>query len=235
MRKIGILGGLGPEATVDYYKEIISAFNDRNAGGELSYPEMVIYSVNMSVFIGFLENRDDQQAAEYLANCINRMEKAGVDFAVISANTPHLLFNEIRGLVNLPLISIVEACKNEARKQGLKRCGLLGTKFTMNARFYADSFKEAGIDVFSPGRDEIEKINRKLFTELELGIFKEETKNELLEIVGNMIDRHEIDSVILGCTEFPLMFQDDRYLGIPFLNTSRIHVEALVKYCTSGD
>lgn len=229
MKTIGIIGGLGPEATVDYYKEIINQVNTLNRDASLNYPEIIVYSVNMAGFIGCLEKNDHAGAAGYIVECILKLELAGADFAAISANTPHMFFDEIRKKVSIPLISIVEATKTRVKQSGLKRCGLFGTKFTMNATFFSDVFSRDNIQVITPDPKDINRINELLFNELEIGIFKESTKYELLGIVQKMIDNHGIDSLILGCTEFPIMFRENEYLGIPFLNTTRIHVESIVE------
>jgi len=235
MKTIGILGGLGPEATVDYYKEIIKGFDKINGDGSLNYPEIVLYSVNMAKFIGLLGDKKYADAARYLADCLNRLGDAGADFAVLSANTPHLLFHEIQAKVDLPLISIVDVCAQKAQAKGLKKCGLLGTKFTMQNDFFQAVFRQYNIEIIVPDITQIEFIHSKLFSELELGIFKEATKNQLLDIVSNRKETQKIDSLILGCTEFPIMFRDDEYLGIPFLNTTQIHVDAIIKTCLDVD
>ncbi len=232
MKTIGIVGGLGPEATMDYYKEMISLVNSRSSDGNLTYPEIIIYSVNMARFIGYLDAKDYPAAVSYISGCISKLEYAGADFAAISANTPHLLFNEIQQRVQIPLISIVETCLNRAKQMGLKQCGLFGTRFTMNADFYQQVFEPEGIRIIIPEKKEIDRINELLFTELELGIFKESTRKELLDIVQKMKDMHHIDALILGCTEFPIMFTEEQYLGIPFLNTTRIHVEEIIRHST---
>jgi aspartate racemase len=234
MKHIGIIGGLGPEATVDYYKEIIGEFKKMNVKGELNYPDIIIYSVNLSEFMSFLENKDYPSASGYIAEKINKLKDAGADFAAISANTPHLLFKEIKNQTKLPIIDMIEAVSEEAQRKNLKTCGLIGTKFTMNATFYQHAFNQHNIKVIVPDTEDIEQINNKLFTELELGIFKESTKKELLSFIEKMIKKHYIDSLILGCTEFPIMFPDDSYLGIPFLNTTRIHVKKIVHECINS-
>jgi aspartate racemase len=231
MKHIGIIGGLGPEATVDYYKEIIGEFKKLNTNGELNYPEIIIYSVNLSEFMGHLEKKDHYEAAGYIADKVNKLQDAGADFAAMSANTPHLLYDEIKSRTSLPIVSMIEAVCLEAQNRNLKSCGLIGTKFTMNATFYQQLFNKHNIKIVVPDTDDIELINRRLFTEIELGIFKESTKNEFLNIIEKMIKTHHIDSLILGCTEFPLMFSDESYLGIPFLNTTRIHVKKIVQKC----
>jgi aspartate racemase len=232
MKTIGIVGGLGPEATIDYYKEMINLVNRRNEGGKLAYPEIIIYSVNMARFIGFLDAKDYAAAVSYISGCISRLEDAGADFAAISANTPHMFFDELMQRVHIPLISIVETCLEKVRQLNVKRCGLFGTRFTMNADFYQKVFEPDGIQVIVPEKKDIDRINELLFSELELGIFNDRTKMELLDIVQKMKDKHHIDAMILGCTEFPIMFTEENYLGIPFLNTTRIHAEEIIRQST---
>jgi len=231
MKKIGLIGGLGPEATVDYYKEIIGYFNHNSDNGNINYPEIIIYSVNMYEFLELFNEKKFEQATDYIVSFLDRLKAAGADFAAITANTPHLLFKQFQAKTKIPLISIVECCRDRAVEMNLKRCGLFGTKFTMKADFYKNTFHKSGIEVISPNEKEIEFIHEKLFSEIELGIFKDETKKSLLEIVQNMKDKHHIDSLILGCTEFPLIFRDEKYLDIPFLNTTIIHVEKIIKEC----
>ena len=229
MKRIGIIGGLGPEATVDYYKEIINVFKNEN--GDLNYPEIIIYSVNMSLFIGLMNAGKFEQATTYLSDRIENLRLAGADFAAISANTPHQLFDQIKERSAIPLISIVEATRAQAKKQGLKRPGLFGTGLTMNASYFPEVLKRDGIEVIVPGKKEKEVINQKLFSEIELGIFKDETREILIGIIETMVREQHIDSLILGCTEFPLILTAETYVGIPVLNTTKIHVESIAKYC----
>ena len=229
MKRIGIIGGLGPEATVDYYKEIINAF--KNGNGDLDYPEIIIYSVNMAHFIGLMREKKYDQATAYISEKIEGLKQAGADFAALSVNTPHQLFDQLRERSGIPLISIVEATCNEAKSKELKRAGLFGTEFTMNASFFPDVFKKKGIEVIMPGEEDKELINYKLFSEIELGIFKDETRELLIGIIKKMVREQHIDSLILGCTEFPLILTAETYAGIPILNTTKIHVESIAKYC----
>ncbi len=236
MKRIGIIGGLGPEATIDYYKEIIKMFNKTsvNADAEypvINYPEIIIYSVNMAKFIGFMGTKEYDKAVEYLGNCIKMLENAGVEIAAISANTPHIFYDSLKERSGIPLISIVEATYNECIKRGLKRIGLFGTGFTMEASFYPDHFKKHNMQVIMPDKKDKETINNKLFHEIELGIFKDETRKLLMDIIDKMVQEEKIDSLILGCTEFPLILTEDYYSGIPMLNTTQIHVEEILRYC----
>lgn len=232
MKKIGIIGGLGPEATVDYYKEITNAFKNEN--GDLNYPEIIIYSVNMSLFLGLMNTGKFEQAITYLSDKIESLRLAGADFAAISANTPHQFFDQIKERAVIPLISIVEATRAEAKRQGFKRPGLFGTGLTMNAPFFHEVFKRENIEVILPNKEDKELINQKLFSEIELGIFKDETRHLLIGIIEKMVREQQIDSLILGCTELPLILTAETYASIPVLNTTKIHVESIAKYCSQN-
>jgi len=231
MKKIGLVGGLGPESTLDYYKAIIERFKSINTDGSLNYPEMVIYSVNMSVFIDHLKAKRYHEATEYIAEAVENLRKAGAAFAAITANTPHLLFDQIQNLTSLPLISIVKATADFASSLSLKRAGLIGTGFTMKSTFFKSEFAKCGIEVVTPSEEEMNFINQKLFEEIELGIYSDETRSAILNIVETMRNRDGIDSIILGCTEFPIMFPNDSYTGVRFLNTTQIHIDQIIKNC----
>jgi aspartate racemase len=228
MKKIGIIGGLGPESTVDYYKEIISAFNTRYK--ELAYPEIVIYSANVKDLLEFVNERQWKKMSEWLLEKIKIVSGAGAEFAAIASNTPHIVFDEVNKRSPIPLLSIVEETCSATVRLGVKRVGLMGTRLTMEADFYKKPFRNEGMEIFIPSEGERELIQDRLFTEIELGIFKDLTRDELLSIVKRMIDDDNIDSLILGCTELPLILPDSEF-GIPFLNTTAIHCESIIKYC----
>jgi aspartate racemase len=228
MKTIGIIGGIGPESTVDYYKEIISAFNTRYQ--ELAYPEIIIYSANMNELMNFVESRSWHQLAEWLLKKIFCIYHAGAEFVAIASNTPHIVFDEIKDKSPIPILSIVEATSNKAQKMGLKNPGLIGTKLTMESDFYKKAFVERGMSIVVPVEPEQNFIQQKLFSEIELGIFKDSTREALLSIVKRMVEEDKIDSLILGCTELPLILTESKY-DIPFLNTTAIHCESIIKYC----
>jgi aspartate racemase len=229
MKKIGLIGGMGPESTLDYYREIINTF--KSGEGDLNYPEIIIYSVNISEFLGLMRSRAYDKITPLLLGKIQSLAKAGADFAAITANTPHMFYNAILEKSPLPMISIVEATCEETVRRGLKRPGLFGTGFTMESTFYQEVFDRHGIQIILPDVDEREILNQKLFNEIELGIFRDDTRNLLIEIMKRMVKEEKIDSLILGCTEFPLILTAENYAGIPMLNTTRIHVEAIVREC----
>lgn len=228
MKKIGIIGGIGPESTLDYYRGIIDAFRDRIGG--MNYPDIIIYSADLTELIRILEAKDLDKLVEWLLARVDALQRAGAEFAAIASNTPHVVFDELARRSPLPLISIVEAACGKAHSLGLKRLGLLGTKFTMQADFFQQPFQAQGMTVVVALSEEQQFIHEKLFSEIELGIIKDETRDGLLSIVKLMIERDGIDSIILGCTELPLILPGAAH-GIPFLNTTAIHVESIVTAC----
>jgi len=226
VKRLGIVGGLGPESTVDYYRSIIEVYRERNPDG--SYPTILINSIDLTRMIAFVEAREWTRLAIRLAEEVRRLARAGADIALISANTPHIVFDEVRRKSHLPLISIVEVTAVAAKERGLARLGLFGTRFTVEAGFYQSVFAAAGMAVVAPEADEVEEIHEKYMGELVKGVFLPETRERLLAIARRMKQREKIDGLILGGTELPLILKDPEIDGIPVLDTTRIHVEAAV-------
>ncbi len=225
MKKIGLVGGLGPESTLDYYRLIIRAFQERKSA---DYPEIIVYSANLTEGLRLMEARQPEPLVDWLLHKIHALHRAGAELAAICSNSPHVVFEEVRRRAPLPLVSIVEAACDEAASRGSKRPGLLGTAFTMQADFYPETFRVRGMQMVVPPAEDQALIHRKLFTEIELGVFKDETRDQLLGVVERMIRRDGIDAVVLGCTELPLILTKDEF-GIPFLNTTAVHVDAIVR------
>lgn len=232
MKRIGIIGGIGPESTLEYYRGIIDAFRNRASGPHS--PEILIYSADLAELLAIMEAADLEALAEWLLFRLAALHRAGAEFAVIASNTPHVVFAEVAKRSPLPLLSIVEETCGKAESLGLKRPGLMGTQFTMAADFFREPFRARGMSLCLPLPEEQQFIHEKLFSEIELGIIKDTTRQDLLDIVEKMIARDGIDSLILGCTELPLILDQDAF-GIPFLNTTAIHVDAIVRAVMAGE
>jgi len=226
MKTLGIIGGLGPESTVDYYQRMIALFRERT--GHRHYPEFVIVSVDLRKGLDFMEANDLSGMGNYLLESVHRLARAGADFGIISANTPHIVFDEVAPRSPIPLISIVEATRAAAKAQNLKRLALFGTRYTMQANFYANVFSREGIHLCVPRPEDQDYIHEKYFSELVPGKFLPETRVALLGIVDRIKTTSDIDGVILAGTELPLILRDAEHKGIPFLDTTKIHVEAAV-------
>ena len=227
MKTLGIIGGLGPESTLDYYRRIIALY--RNRTGEMHYPELIIVSIDLTKGLNFMEANDLGGMADYLLEAVEKLARAGADFGIISANTPHIVFDEVAPKSPIPLISIVEATCAAAKVQNLKRLALFGTRYTMRANFYPKVFSREGIELLLPDTHDQDYIHDKYFSELVPGKFLPETRAGLLAIVDRMKAKSGIDGVILAGTELPLILRDPDHNGIPFLDTTKIHCEAAVR------
>lgn len=226
MKTVGVIGGIGPESTIEYYRYLIAAYRALKRDG--SYPPIIINSVNLKVLVDLFEVNDLHQAAEYLVAAIQKLAGAGAEYGLIAANTPHIVFDEIRGRSPIPLVSIVEATCDAAKASGLKRLGLFGTRFTMQSQFYPKVFSAAAIALVLPQPQEQTYIHDKYMNELVNGIILPGTREGLLRIVDRLKEEEGIDGLILGGTELPLILGDVTNRGIRFLDTTRIHVQAMV-------
>jgi aspartate racemase len=226
MKTLGIIGGLGPESTVDYYQRIIALFRERT--DDRHYPEFVIVSVDLRKGLDFMDANDLSGMADYLLQAIRTLAGAGANFGLISANTPHIVFDEVASQSPIPLISIVEATCAAAKARELKRLALFGTRYTMQASFYPKVFSREGIELLVPEPNEQNWIHDKYFSELVPGIFLPGTRAGLIAIVDRLKAKSDIDGVILAGTELPLILCDPHHNGIPFLDTTKIHVEMAV-------
>jgi aspartate racemase len=226
MKTLGMIGGLGPESTLDYYQKIIALYRERTGDG--SYPQFIINSIDLNRGLAFMDAGDLTGMADYLLQAISTLARAGADFGLISANTPHIVFDEVASKSPIPLISIVEATRAAAKALGLKRLALFGTRYTMQASFYPKVFLHEGIELLVPEPDDQNYIHDKYFSELVPGKFLPETRAGLLAVVDRMKAKSDIDGVILAGTELPLILRDPIHDGIPFLDTTKIHVEAAV-------
>jgi aspartate racemase len=227
MRTIGMIGGLGPESTIDYYRSIIARCRARRPDG--GYPHVVINSLDVDKGLAMLDAGRLDELANYLAAGVELLVRAGADLAFIAANTPHIVFDEVQQRSAIPLLSIVRATAGRAGALGLRKVGLFGTGFTMRASFYPKELQRAGIGVVLPKESEREFIHRKYIGELLNNQFLPETRTEILRIAHRMKAEDGVEALILAGTELPLLLRDSGDTGIEFLDTTVIHVEAIVE------
>jgi aspartate racemase len=219
------VGGLGPESTIDYYRRILEACEREDPS---TAPSIVIDSLDVRRALQLVDT-DRPALTEYLLASLRRLAGAGVDFAAMTANTPHIVFDELASRSPVPLVSIVEVCAEEARRRGLRRPALLGTRFTMEAPFYPTVFARLGIAVVLPGPADRAWIHERYVGELLRGQFRDETRDALVSLVARLRDAESIDGVILGGTELPLLLRAPVIAGIPALDTTELHVAAIVR------
>jgi len=226
MKTLGIIGGLGPESTLDYYGKVIALYRQRTGDG--SYPQLIINSVDLKKGLDFMDANNLPGMTDYLVEEIGKLILAGATFGLISANTPHIVFDEVASRSSIPLISIVEATCAAAKARKLKRLALFGTRYTMQAAFYPKVFSRGRIELLLPGPEDQTYIHEKYLNELVSGKFLPATRAGLLAIVDRMKASSNIDGVILAGTELPLILRDSEHNGIPLLDTTKIHCEAAV-------
>lgn len=226
MKTLGIVGGLGPESTVEYYRLLISSYQKR--AGEKALPSILINSIDVYRGLAFLDANQLDQLADYLAEAVRKLADGGADFGIISANTPHLVFDQVQARTRLPLISIVEAACAEAKARGIAKIGLLGTRFTMQASFYPDVFSRNGVSLVIPNADEVAYVHDKYINELLKGVCLADTREGLERIIARMKAEDHVEAVLLAGTELPLILNEGTAADVPLLDTTKIHVEAAV-------
>lgn len=225
MKTLGLIGGVGPESTIEYYRLLVSGYRERRDG---NYPPIIINSVNLKMYLALMNAGELGKFADELVIAIEKLAAAGADFGAFASNTPHIVFDEIQKRSRIPLISIVEATREKAQILGLKKVGLFGTRYTMQAKFYPEVFSRAGITLVTPNDEEQNYIHDKYMNELLNDMFLPETRARFLAIADDVKARHDIEALILGGTEIPLLLRDAEHNEPPLLDTTKIHVERLL-------
>jgi aspartate racemase len=225
---LGIIGGIAPASTIDYYRRLIAAY--RAACTDDTYPHLLINSIDLNKLLTLAGGNRLEELTDYLVAEVSVLAKAGASAALFASNTPHLVFDAVQERSTIPLISIVEATCAQAESKGLGRVGLLGTKFTMQARFYPEAFAKRGITVLPPNPEEQEFVHTHYVGELVEGVFRPETRDRVSSIIAVMIRREGLDAVILAGTELPLLIRAETILGVPLLDTTGIHVGAAMAH-----
>ncbi len=226
-KTVGIVGGIAPESTIQYYRQIVNAYQALT--NDTEFPPVIINSIHMTKMLNLIGAKKLTEVTEYLLHEIQKLHHAGADFAVLASNTPHIVFDELQQQSPIPLISIVETACIEAKTQGLKRLGILGTKFTMQATVYPRVFAQAGIEIVSPRPEEQDIIHGIYMGELVKGDLRPESREQLLLIIEIMKRRDQLDGVILGGTELPLILTQPSHDGLPLLDTTKLHVSRIVQ------
>jgi aspartate racemase len=225
---LGITGGTGPESTIEYYRRLISGYHARDPQGRA--PSILINSIDNGKMARLVAAGELTAVADYLVAEVERLARAGADLGLVAANMPHLVFDEVQGRVEIPMLSIVRVAADATAAAGLRRVALFGIGFTMRAPMYPDAFARRGIEVVVPSPVEQAFIHQKYVDELLGGIVLDETRAGLLRIVAAMKERDAIDALLLGGTELSLILREPTAAGLPVLDTTQIHVDAAVDW-----
>jgi aspartate racemase len=222
-KKIGILGGISLASTIQYYKTITDLYYEKFK--DYYYPEIIIYSLDFQYFTDLENEHKTEEYINYILSGINHLKNAGADFIIMAANSPHSVFDKVKQEISIPLLSIIDCVAKVAKERNLKKVLLTGIKYTMESNFYQDGLKQYGIDVIVPNNSDMNTINNIIFTELVLNIINVESKN----LYKNIISNYDIDGVILGCTELPLLLnQNDTNLIV--LDSLKLHCEKTLEF-----
>jgi aspartate racemase len=228
--RVGLVGGLGPESTIDYYRRILERWAEDRPG---SAPGVVIDSLDVQQALRLVQ-QDRAALVDYLAASLARLAGAGADFAVLTANTPHLVFDELVARSPLPLLSIVETCADAAERLDMKRLLLLGTRFTMDGPSYPEVFGRRGLGIVTPEAADVTWVHDRYVGELLKGEFRDDTRQGFVALIERVRDASRIEAVILGGSELPLLLRAPEIAGIPLLDTTTLHVEAIVSRLLAG-
>lgn len=225
-KTIGILGGMSPESTQEYYKYITRTYTSRY--GDHGYPEIIIYSVSFQSYIDWPKDGRWDLVAQGLAQAAQRLQAAGADFIIIATNTMHIVIDQVRALVGIPVLSLLDAVADAILTRGMSTVGLLGTRFTMENPFYQDALAPRGISLLVPDEEDRKLVNTIIYDELVAGQIRDESRGEFVAIIRRLAARGA-EGVILGCTEIPLLV-NEADAGLPLFDTTAIHAEAALKY-----
>lgn len=223
MKKLGLIGGTGPESTIEYYRRITSGIQER-AG---FFPNLTIESLSVFDVLHYCKNKDYNGLTEYLLKGFRCLSAAGADFACLTGITPHVVFEQVAAKSPIPVVSIVETACEEAKKRGYKKVALLATYQTMTNTFFQRAFTGHGIEVVMPSEAEMQYIGNKIETEIELGKVLPETQQKFCQIAERMATEEKSEAIVLGCTELPLILNDS-LLTVPCLDVMKIHIGKLI-------
>jgi aspartate racemase len=233
MKKIGLVGGMTPESTTAYYQMLIN-LGRRSWDDPLHNPVVLIYSIDLTEIVAHQNVGAGDRVVEILVDVLEKLRGAGAEVGGLTANTPHVFFERIQSGTTLPLISIVDATRERAAALGVRRALLLGTRTTMEGPMYPDAFAADSIEIVTPGEDDRSFINASIYEELAAGSVTPELRARYLEICRAQVAANDIDAVILGCTEIPLVLKPDD-LPVPLIDTARCHAEALFSHAVAVD
>lgn len=227
LKTIGLIGGMSWESTLDYYK-IINETVKSELGG-LHSAKCLMYSVDFAEIEVLQRENKWEQLTDIMVEAAERLKRGGADFIVICTNTMHKMAGDIESRVGLKVLHIAEVTGEKVVQNGMKKVGLLGTKFTMEQDFYKKVLKENyNIDVVIPDENERETVHKVIYNELCKGVINEGSRKEYIKIINNLA-LNGAEGIVLGCTEIPLLIKQED-VGIQVFDTTKIHAVAAAEF-----
>jgi len=231
MKTIGLIGGMSWESSIEYYR-IINETVKAKLGG-LHSSKSIMYSVDFADIEALQHQGKWHDAAQILAEAAKKLEKGGADFVVICTNTMHKVADDIQAHIHIPILHIADATARRIKDSGIRRIGLLGTRFTMEDAFYKDRLiQKYGLDVIIPDVQGREIVHHVIYDELVIGKIREESRKQYADIIEGLV-KDGAEGVILGCTEIGLLVHE-KDCRVPRFDTARIHAEAAVEYALTA-
>lgn len=232
MKIIGLIGGMSWESTLEYYRIINQTVKEKLGGFHSG--KLMMYSVDFYEIEKLQHLGDWEAATELMCDAAQRLEKAGADFVVICTNTMHMMAEEVQKSIQIPLLHIVDVTAAAIKAHTQKTVGLLGTKFTMEQDFYKGRLKDKHqIEVVIPNEQDRQSVHDILYKELCLGEIKEISRRLFHQVVEDLVSQGA-EGIILGCTEIPLIMDQQEY-DIPLYDTTELHARAAVKYALKNN
>ena len=229
---VGIVGGVGPESTADYYRRFVDRWRVR--GPTDTYPAVLINSLNSRAALGAMLNGDIEPSVALFSRAVEQLAAGGAGLALVASVMMHMAYDRVAATAPIPMLSILEALAGAATSRGLRRLGVLGARPTVEGEFFARPFDAAGITLVRPDEADRAWVHEIYFTELVRGQFRDEVRERLVAIIDGMRQHDGIDAVILAGTELPLILREPEYAGVPALDAIGIHVEAAIDWLLDG-
>jgi aspartate racemase len=231
MKTIGLIGGMSWVSSLEYYRLTNERVKEKLGG--LHSARSLMFSVDFEEIEQMQHQGKWEEMTRVMVDAAQRLEKAGADILLLCANTAHAMAGDVQKAIGIPLLHIADATAEKIRAAGMKRVGLLGTKFTMEEEFYKGRLTQKyGLDVLTPEEEEREIIHSVIYNELCLGDIRRESRDRFVEIIQDLSSRGA-EGVVLACTEIPLLVRQED-VEAPLFNTTRIHAEAAVDYALAG-
>jgi aspartate racemase len=225
MKRIGIVGGIGPESTIEYYRLFMAA----------GHTDVTIDSVDVQQLLAWMQRAQLDPVADYLAAAVGRLAAGGAEVALLAANTPHIVFDRVASRAPIPMVSIVAAACAHVAGLGMQRAALLGTRYTMEGQFYPEVFARRGVALVVPPEPDRSLVHDRYLNELLKNILRDETRQELLGVVERLVAREGVQAVILGGTELPLILKGESHAGAALVDTTRVHAQAVLDWVRDHD
>lgn len=229
---LGIVGGVGPESTGDYYRRLIARWRVR--GPANTYPSVLIDSLNSRAALEAMLAGDNAPTVRLFSTSVERLAGAGAGLAIVASVMMHKAFDEVVRSAPIPMLSILDAIVDAAKAGGIQRPAILGARPTVEGEFFARPFEAAGIELVRPDDADRAWVHEIYFSQLVRGDFRDTTRERLISIIEGLRATSTIDAVILGGTELPLILREPTYAGVPVLDSVGIHVEAAIDWLLGG-